>query len=517
MNRVLCSSIGFLLVTVVLMTGCDFIGRSDNNGKQPLVTVTEGEVSATNVIKSARLDKKANYYVYNEYTVNLDVNPETKTVNAIEKIKFKNQTGRRLEAVYIVANINAFNKDAKFSPIFSESEKVIYKSTKDYSDLNIKSIFINNNETIFSIKDDINIRVILPDALEPEETIDITIEFESKIPEIAHRIGGNGSMWFGHFIPHISVYGKNGYYLDKHYPAGDPYFADAAIYNVTIKAPINYTIVTTGRGKTIEDEVSTITNVTTKIVRDFSFTVGKYNKKSALTEKGIKINFYYYSNLENKAQEILDFAVKVFNSYEAYVGSSPYSELDLVEADMFSDSAMGYSGLILFDSNAIHNNSILDALALEMAKQWFGGVVGSDPIREAWISEGLSGLITYNKFLYSQSDTQGKIEKLYEQLKEYLNNSDYGVLKSHVNVYKSWNDYTMLQRNKATLMFYALKNEMGEDSFDKFIKRFYADYAFKIADETAIREIVRQVYDGDLTVFFDSWLLNKELPPLKGL
>ncbi len=67
---------------------------------------------------------------------------------------------------------------------------------------------------------------------------------------------------------------------------------------------------------------------------------------------------------------------------------------------------------------------------------------------------------------------------------------------------------------KGAMLFHMLKQEIGEDAFNKALKRFVLDYRFKMAGWSELKAVFSDTGEKDLSVFFDQWLERKDVPVL---
>lgn len=507
------SNIIFIAMVIFIVSSC-----KNNNVQQqtPTIKVIEADsITQTSTYTEASTKEVVEEDIlpvyYNTYKVNLEVNSETRNINGIEKINYKNTTGQDLNKICFNLYLNAFSSSYSIKPYFEQFESKIFKYGKDTGFINIKSVHINNEDISFSQNGSI-LEINLSQVLKDKEETEITLQFGSYIPKIAHRTGANSkAMWLGNFIPILCKYDGTKWRTDLYYPAGDPFYCDISNYEVTVSTPKEYTVIGTGVQNVSETDDKKVTTLTANLVRDFAFAVSKdYKVKSVKTDDNIDINFYYYSSDIYDIDSILDVSQKTIKYYSDKLGSYPYSELDIVETELFfNNGGMEYPTFIMMDSGYLKKAESVNSIVHEIGHQWLYNIIGNDQIKEAWLDEGLNSYLQEG-VLHSKSEINKQIEK------DYYNLVSKGVqpLSLSLSDYNDWASYYASQYTRAKVMIYSLNKIMGDEMFDEFLKLYYRKYNFKIAKTEDFIDTAQEVYGQDLTDFFDSWINQTEIPQL---
>lgn len=502
-----------ILLSVIFFTSCEMEKEPyDINPKSSGISVVEKIEEKSDGEETAGQDEPSQN-IYNEYNITLEINPETSIVKGIQKVNYHNRTGERLKTLCFNLYLNAFSKDSDYQPYFQEFRDTIFYSGREYGYINITSVFVDGEAAPFTT-DITKLEIDLVDGLMPYKDTQITLQFEAYIPKINHRTGSNrNAMWFGSFIPVVSVYEGGEFRVDPYYKAGDPFYAESANYTVSIKAPKIYKAIGAGNEIIKEGQDSTTTIFTAKMVRDFAFALidRNYRSISVTTKDGVDINMYYISDIDN-VDYIITGAKNAMEFFSAYVGSYPYEKFDIVEAGMFIPAGMEYSQLTFIDGKYLKTASATRTISHEIAHQWFYNVVGSDQIKSPWLDEGLASFLQEKIFYPDMESLRKKIEVDYQRLSAMPALSY--KLSDDLSVYKNWSDYYNVQYAKSKIMLYTLNAKMGEENFSKFIKEYYSNYSFKIAQPSDFIKTAEDVYGESLQDFFDTWLYGEKLPPL---
>jgi hypothetical protein len=450
---------------------------------------------------------------YNDYNVALDINPVTRIVHGIQRFNFTNRSGRPLTNVVMRIYLNAFKEDYQPAPYFADFSDRIFLNGIDYGYINILSVSVETREAEFAT-DGTVLTIQLSEALEPDQTTQINLQFEAYVPKIAHRTGANdNAMWCGMFLPVLAVHDGDRWRTDPYYPAGDPFMLDTANFTVEITTPPEYFVAGCGLMKEELLEDKKVTTYTAKLTRDFAFAVSdKYKTAETVTAAGITVRLYYYTEAI-AIDAVLDAAKRSIEYFEQTVGTYPFlnGNICIVETDMFV-SGVEFSKIVFMDSARLMQTQDFYNLMHQMGHQWFYNVVGSDQINEPWLDEGL---IMYVQERLGHATEEEYLTKLANDYEIYINRGGQA-LADGIGAYESWADYYNIHYSKAKLMFYALNRLIGDEAFWQCVRQYYQTYSFRIATGADFISTAEQAYGESLTDFFDEWLKGDVLPRINN-
>ena len=518
----------FLIALIWLITACGNGELQENEPEIPAPPVIIAEHHQEEYIPQEEPDEPipepVDIPIVNEYFITMEFEPETRTIRGIETVRYTNRTDTTLSELVFRIPLNAWAPNAivpvvnmePITPYPIEFHNRIFRHGHDYGFMDILHISHDNEGLDFVLWDTI-LTITLPRPLEPDETTQLSIQFQASIPKIAHRTGANDhAVWAGAFLPQEAVFGPNGWHTEPFYPMGSPFILDVANYTVEITTPIGYVVAGTGtKTETYLDDYL-ITTFTAQMTRDFAFAISPYFRRSAqVTPSGlVEIVLYYYTPTL-PVDHILNVAVEVIVFFEETIGTYPYPQLSIVETDMFRN-AEKFSSIIFMDSGHMRTSQHLSSLRHEIGHQWFSVIVGSNPIEEAWLNGGLTHFLQSGLLNYPQ-DLRTVIEREHSDLMQQMpsiRNENNRRLTTRISSYETWADYFRIQHRKAKIMFYALYREMGEGNFRYLLREYYRRFAFQIATGEDFRALAEEIHGSSLDWFFDYWLYTTELPNL---
>ena len=487
-----------VLIIVLIISGCNFLKEDDH-----LSVFQIGEIGERN-----------------SYTIHCILDTENMTLSANEKLRYYNSSNLSMNEIYFHIYPNAFKRKETAPFLFDDFEGA-YKGGFEPGYIEVLSISSEDErgerslEYSFSGEGETILKVDLGYPLKPYKKIDLEFNFKLQIPPANERFGySERNVNLGNWYPIAAVYDeKNGWNLDKYYAIGDPFYSSIADYNVSIKAPKDYIIASSGNfiDKKSEGDMI-IWSFEEKALRDFAFVACKDFDVKKKKVDGTIIKSYFYKKDEERGKEALEWGAKAIEVFNKLYGKYPYGEFSIVGTEF--PSGMEYPMLIYISDKYYKPSYPVDALIItivhEVAHQWFYGIVGNDQIDEPWLDEGFA---SYSETLFAE-EVLGKREgedyymrTVERNIEEALNNEIIdGSLSKSLPEFENWEDYGPTAYGRGAQMLHELRRLLGDDKFFEIIKNYVEEYRFKIATGEDFIKVCQEVSDIDLGDFFEPWL-----------
>ncbi len=449
-----------------------------------------------------------------KYEITIEYVPENGTVTGIEKVTFENVTDSELSTLKFQLYPNAYRKDAVYKPVSKSLLGGAYYAGESYGEMVISSV---NGAKGWEVtgEDENVLRVYLEKPLYPEDKVVIDIAFMLRLAKVNHRTGvTQHTVNLGNFFPILCGVKKGGFYETAYYSEGDPFYSDCADFTVTVKAPKEYEIASSGAPLSVRI-LESKKEYTASILsaRDFAIVLGEGLHVIEREVNGKKILYYYHD--DKRAKENLDVACESFDYFEKTFGQYPYQTYSVVQTGLCV-GGMEYPALSML-AQGLDEGATARVIAHETAHQWWYAVVGSDQIENAWQDEGLAEysavtfLDEYEKYGVTReravADSLKEYRSYYDVYGSVLGRTDTAMIR-HLKDYASGYEYKCLAYDKAVVMFDALRKSVGDKKFITALRRYYHDNSFKIA---GVGELVGAFEKTGLDVygFFDSFLKGK--------
>ena len=295
--------------------------------------------------------------------------------------------------------------------------------------------------------------------------------------------------------------------------------ADKAALDFIVTAPAHYQVVANGL-KTEEKTIDGNRKIThwketaqlpTKVmvIGVAQFAIDKAGEPD-------DIPVYTYVFPENKEAGFKSYAVakEILPFYINKIGPFAYKKLANVQSKTIF-GGMENAGAIFYFENSVGDAGIEELMAHEIAHQWFGDAASEKNFQNLWLSEGFAtymthyyleskyGIDTLKKRMIKDRATVIAFEK--RRMTPVVDTT----VKNNYMVLLNANSY-----QKGGWVLHMLRRKLGDESFWKGIRAYYAKYDGGNANTNDLRQIMEQASGKDLKEFFKQWLFTPGHPQL---
>jgi peptidase M1-like protein len=357
-------------------------------------------------------------------------------------------------------------------------------------------------------------------ALEPNQNLIIQMEFAVTVPQTLESNYGvlayaEDVLALAHAYPMLAVYDDEGWNAEIPPESGDVTYADASFYIVGIHAPKDVRLVTTGRELSHtgagRDQVLVVASGP---ARDFYLAASPLYEELSQAFGEITIHSYAPAKLKDGAQMALEVASRAIEDYSADYAPYPYTEFDIVSTPTLA-LGIEYPGMIavtsrIYDVKSDYRGTpasiyMESTVAHEAGHQWFYSLVGDDQLDDPWLDESLTQFATlqYYREEYGSRGEAG--------FRSSLENRWAGVGNAKIPIglpvaAYSAQEYGAIVYGRGPLFFVALRDEMGAQAFDQFIKDYTGSLSWDIATPEKLKSMAEQRCSCDLTALFEEWV-----------
>ena len=366
-------------------------------------------------------------------------------------------------------------------------------------------------------------RIPLPQPLPPGESVDVRLNFAV---DVAQEMAGNyglfgyydGILVLDQFYPTIPVYDDEGWNVETPPPNADLSYNDASFYLVRVSAPDDLTMLTSGIEVNRETDGSRQTvTFAAGPARDFYLAAGDNYTVTSETVGETTINSYALPEYTVHSELALQVAVDSLRSFNERFGLYPYTEFDVLSTPM---QALGieYPGLVgvslaLYDPAeeiaGLPSRVLLEStVAHEVAHQWFYNTIGNDQVDEPWLDEALAQYVTWLYYVdvYGPGAAQGYVDSW----KSRWNRVDQADIPIGLPAGEyDGREYGAIVYGRGPLFIAALAEEMGQESFDEFLRDYAETYQWKIATGELFKKLAEEHCQCDLTSLFEEWVYER--------
>lgn len=489
MKRTLPICIALLLV---LTTACSPSGAASTSQAGSVSSAPAEPVQTTDSIPDKAVKP------LNQFHLDVTLDTQAHQLKVKQTLTYHNHTGKPLSQIYFNLIPQAFQKDGGGTVVQNVS---VGGKARTLSQV---------KETVYALD--------LPADLKADQSTDVQMEYQVKIPNIKNRFGYQENVYnLGNFIATPAVYGKNGWTVEPYVDIGDAFFTEIANYDVTIHVPDGYTVAATGRE-------TTKGRYQAQQVRDFAFCASDGYTVQQETYNGVDVIVYYNGDIKKTAQRVMNTAKQSLDLYSDAFGQYPYDTLSLVLNGLTGGvSGMEYPTLAMLDPEVSLEDlkemgiggdsstgpgldyylwNIDSATCHEIAHQWFYGIVGNDQIAAAWLDEGAC---RFAEYLYQKTyctdldfDGYGTLEDWFQtQYCMITGQKKDGMECAEDNTNLNCSLYDWQEKDpmgysdvysKGGSLFYEMEQRMGEQKFRQALREYVRTFAYGTVDTEQFRQ-----------------------------
>lgn len=450
-----------------------------------------------------------------KYDMNLEFNSEKKNLTGKEDVYISNNSGSDLKTLEFHLYADSYNK-RETMPFYNSSMGDKPLSEQEKGDISIEKVIVNGKELSYT-QDNELLKISLDKELKKGENLSISIQFNLKLPNGVSRLGYSNDVYsFTNWYPILSMYDskENKWDENSFNTIGESNYSDISEYNVNIKVPKNFTVVSTGKeAETSSENNAKVMNLKAKDVRDFVMIMSPYFKSVSKEIDGIKVNSYYLDRESdstlNTAEKVLDSSVDAVKFFSQQFGKYPYDDLDMVET-YFQGGAMEYPQLVQMPKypssiktpsmNKFYDMTpfIKQAAVHEVGHQWWYVTVGNNEFKEPFLDESLTSFST--AYFFDKTEGPYSEEGILSRLRAPFTTSRegaYGEMKippagSSVDKYNNMMSYNISIYGKGALIFEDLRNRVGDAKFKEVMQSYFKEYKFKNSSIDGLLSIIEQ-------------------------
>lgn len=343
------------------------------------------------------------------YTLRASLDPTTHQVKGEGTIVWRNASSVPQSEIFLHLYLNAF-----------KNERTSYRrqrargfrggdSMADYGWIRVSKLYARelsaelwsgaDKHTADDPDDETDIRVPLPRAIEPGQTLTMDVAWVSDLPSVTLRTGFDGSFHMvAQWFPKVAKLEPDGTWAHFPFYRFSEFYADYGTYDVTIDTPERFVVGATGR---LEKETAANGRIERRYVQtdvhDFAFTAwDQFKEVTATTADGVALRCLYPPGYDRVATIELDTVRYGLEHLGAAYGKYPYGTVTIVHPPRGAEEAGGmeYPTLITtggeWYSPETGARNVESVTIHELGHQWFYGLVATNEHASPFLDEGLN-------------------------------------------------------------------------------------------------------------------------------
>ena len=373
--------------------------------------------------------------------------------------------------------------------------------------------------------------VPLPNAVAPNETIELSIEWTSKIPRPFARTGYVGRYYFiAQWFPKLGVLEDRGWNTHQFHAATE-FYSDYGVYDVRITVPAGFVVGASGEqmARTANRDGTETHRYIGQDIHDFAWTTSPdYLDLQQVFEQPqlprVRMRLLLQPEHAAQAQRHFDATAATLEHYGKFYGPYPYDFITIVDP-AYQSGAGGMEYPTLFTAGtrwlAPRRVSVPERVTIhEAGHQWWYGAVGSNEFEHAWMDEGINtfseartmdaagfphyfGLRFLGGFVPWVIDDIRMVRATdLNRLTGYRDNAEADAQSTPT--YRYWPiTATFITYNKTALWLHTLENRFGWPTIQKAMHTYFERWRFRHPRPEDFFAAVSDATGQDMNWFFD--------------
>jgi len=260
-----------------------------------------------------------------------------------------------------------------------------------------------------------------------------------------------------------------------------------------------------------------------------TFIIGRFRKVQQ-DSKPLPIEVFETSDPHYQRRKLLNEAKEILRFYESKFGPFPFEKLTIVQRLWPTSGGHSPASFIVLNNlpQRLARSRLMDVsspvdfsrwkeyfIAHEIAHQWWGQGVSWKSYHDLWLSEGLA---QFSSILYLSEKYGDKVfSSIMKKLSRWTEKkSEWGAITMGSRLsYFDFEAYQSIIYNKTSVVLNMLKDFLGEESFLRGLRKFFADHKYGAASTNDFIRAFMEVSEYDLKPFFRVWFDSHTLPRVK--
>jgi aminopeptidase N len=244
--------------------------------------------------------------------------------------------------------------------------------------------------------------------------------------------------------------------------------------------------------------------------------IGEYKIMKRKTSRGVPLNFYYYPDLEDRAEPVYRHSEYMFDFLEKETGVpypwESYSQImvqDFIYGAMENTTATIFGDFFNVDKRAYLDRNYVGVNCHELTHQWFGDMITHRSRADIWLHESYA--THYPKVMKLRMEGEAAYQWAhYAEMQRALaagEKDNYPVRHSQGGSSRWY--------PKGSVVISMLKDVLGEESFNRVIKHYLNKHAYQNVETNDLYQAIQDVLGESPDWFFNQWIYNGGEPHYK--
>lgn len=468
-----------------------------------------------------------------EYIMKIDMDVNSHQFSGDQQITYFNNSPDTLTRVFYHLYFNAFQPgsmmDVRSRTISDPDRRIgdrIFNLSEDQIGYQkIEKLLQDGKEVSYTINGTV-MEVRLKKPLLPGAKSVFKMEFNAQVPLQIRRTGRQNfegvdysmAQWY----PKMAEYDENGWHPDPY--IAREFYGIWGDFDVTITIDSSYVIGGTGNlqnpteighgycGKQLVNrngDNRLTWHFVAKNVHDFVWAADPdYKHTTYQVKNGPMLHFFYQAKdtLTKFWKEFPPMAAKGFEYLSANFGKYPFEQYSIIQG---GDGGMEYPMATLITGRR-RLGSLFGVTMHEAAHSWYQMLLGSNESRYPWMDEGFTsfaGNEAFNKVLFPNGNSDPH-KGAFISYREIVAKGIEEPMSTHADHFKTNEAYGDASYSKGELFLVQLRYIVGEEVFNRSMKKYFKEWAFKHPNPESFIRILEKESGIILDWYLEYWTLS---------
>ena len=367
-------------------------------------------------------------------------------------------------------------------------------------------------------------------TIEPNETVQLEIEWTGKVPQPFARTGYVGNYYFvAQWFPKLGVLEDAGWNTHQFHAATE-FYADFGVYDVRITLPSSFVLGASGRrtGRMENGDGSVTHRYHGEDIHDFAWTASPdfLDLSRTFTHETlppVEMRLLLQKERAGQADRYFGITAATLKRYGEWFGAYPYGYATIVDPAFQSDSdGMEYPTLFTGRSRWLTRPDVQTpemTTSHETGHQWWYAMVASNEFEHAWMDEGINTYATAR--VLDEVFRRNRVEQRYfgtfipwsfrdipftrldnDRINGYRDNPNADVPATPT--FRYWQgSAAIISYNKTALWLHTLERHLGWPMMQRILSTYFDRWKFRHPTPADFFQVVNDVSGQDLTPFFE--------------
>ena len=494
-----------------------------------------------------------------DYTVRAVLDEARGVLRANGTLHYVNASPDTLHELWLHQHLNAFRPGSRWSAMDAAQGKVRFQALKDpdhaFERFTAPPTIGAGTLTVeYPLAPDSTVvRLGLPRALLPGDSVDVQLAWEARPSTVLRRQGRKGRQFdFAQWYPKVAVYDRHGWKPNAFVPQGELY-GEFGTFDVTFVLPVDQVIASTGvplagdpgwervaitgnvpprpRGVTANDRPSNSEPVpdgyravrfVAERVHHFGWSVSpdfRYEGGEWVRPRGDTVALHVLHRNWMPGRTLAHMRTALAWLEERF---GPYGWPQFTIVQRLEQSGTEFPMLVM------NGEEDLDLVVHEAGHQFTYGMLANNEWQSAWMDEGLTSYSELWRAGWSRAALAAERQAANRPAAD-LAAADYVARFSRMESdtrdaelparakrpqplglrsdgFEDKNMYDVAVYTRGAAMYGALRDVMGNEPFERFLREYFRRWRFRHVDRWAMQRVAEDVTGRPLGWFFGQWI-----------